>query len=146
MYDNNTLVTVEIVGSLTKFNGSALNQVEDSSINVKTVGKEQDSLRWSSWIHNVSPKYNVVTFRTLSSSSYELTLNAEHSLYFGDEIEIVDADGVILNGSVVALLSDTRVSVTCGTLSELKEYYVRRKIKTNLSASADVQNLSLIHI
>ena len=140
VYNDNTLVTVEIVGSLTKFNGSALNQVEDSSINVKTVGKEQDSLRWSSWIHNVSPKYNVVTFRTLSSSSYELTLNAEHSLYFGDEIEIVDADGVILNGSVVALLSDTRVSVTCGTLSELKEYYVRRKIKTNLGASADIQN------
>ena len=61
-------------------------------------------------------------------------------MYFGDEIEIVDADGVILNGSVVALLSDTRVSVTCGTLSELKEYYVRRKIKTNLGASADIQN------
>ena len=139
-YNNDSLVQVEIVGSLTKFNGSALNQVEDSSINVKTVGKEHDSLRWSSWIHNVSPKYNVVTFRTLSSSSYELTLNAEHSLYFGDEIEIVDIDDVILNGTVVALLSDTRVSVTCGTLSEFKEYFVRRKIKTNLGASADIQN------
>ena len=138
--DTTQRVEIEVVGLLNKFNGTAKNQIQDSNINVKTIGKEQDTRRWNTWIHNVAPKYNVITFKSLSSSSYELTLDASHALYFGDEIEVVDGDNNILNGTVVSLLTDTKVSVTCGTLSPTKIYFIRRKIKTNLNATADVQN------
>ena len=138
--DSTNRVEIEVVGLLNKFNGTAKNQIQDSNINVKTIGKEQDTRRWNTWIHNVAPKYNVITFKSLSSSSYELTLDASHALYFGDEIEVVDGDNNILNGTVVSLLTDTKVSVTCGTLSPTKIYFIRRKIKTNLNATADVQN------
>ena len=138
--DTRQRVEVEVVGLLNKFTGTAKNQIQDSNINVKTIGKEQDTRRWNTWIHNVAPKYNIVTFKTLSSSSYEITLDAPHALYFGDEIEVVDGDNNILDGTVVSLLTDTKVSVTCGTLSPQKIYFIRRKIKTQIHATADVQN------
>ena len=138
--DLNRKVEVEVVGSLNKFNGSAEFQAKDSEVNVKTVGIELESLRWSSWIHNVAPQYGIKTFSSLSNNSYEFLLDAPHALYFGDEVDVIDEDGNVLPGSVVSLLGADRVSVTCGTLVNGVEYHVRRKIKTTLGATADVQN------
>ncbi len=136
-------VTFNVLGVLNEFVGSGINQQEDSAINVKTLGKPQDQLKWSTWIYNTASTYSVDGFGLISQFNYNFDLAAEHQLYVGDQIDVIDPSGNVLDGSVT-FIYDTlpkRVSVNCPTLDPNLKYSIRRKLKLSADGyTADVQN------
>ena len=136
-------VQFNVLGVLSKFVGSGLNQQEDSSVDVKTLGKPKDELKWSTWIYNTASTYAIDGFGLLSQFNYNLDLASPHQLYVGDFIEVIDPSGNVTNGSVT-FVYDTlpkRISVNIPTLDPNLKYSIRRKLKLSAEGfTADVQN------
>lgn len=142
-YENGDLqrpVELEIVGSLSKFNGEAVNQQKGSDINVKTLGIEQNDRRWSSWIYNTAVSYGILEFTANGSNNYNIKLDTDHVFIAGDTVDIIDVDNVVIPGTITASISDDSITVACSTLTPQKRYKVRRNLKVNQQVIADVQN------
>ena len=95
-------VTFNVLGVLNNFVGSAINQQEEAEINIKQLGKSLEELLYTTWIYNTSSCYSVDAFYLQSTNNYTLKLNAEHNLYVGDQIEVIDQDDPdsVLLGSI----------------------------------------------
>ena len=142
-YENGDLskrVDLNVLGVLNKFVGSASNQQEESSINVKSLGKKQKDNRWSTFIHNTASKYSIFGITLVAPGNYRFELNQNHSLFVDDVIEVVDEDNVVVPGTITGIVSDKLLEVSTTTLDLTKVYYFRRVIKTQLGYTADVQN------
>ena len=135
-------VKFNVLGVLNSFVGGAINQQEDSDINISQLGRIETDLSYSSWIYNTVSTYAVATFTLKSANSYDFVLAAaDFSLYVGDLIEVIDQDdpSSVLDGSIT-FVQDDFISVSVPTLDETKKYNVRRKIKLQGKNTADVQN------
>ena len=142
-YENGDLskrVDLNVLGVLNKFVGSASNQQEESSINVKSLGKEQKDNRWSTFIHNTASKYSIFGITLVAPGNYRFELNQNHSLFVDDVIEVVDEDNVVVPGTITGIVSDKILEISTTTLDLTKVYYFRRVVKTQLGYTADVQN------
>lgn len=142
-YENGDLnfpVELEIVGSLSGFNGEAVNQQELSDINIKTLGVEQDDRRWSSWIYNTAVSYGVLEFTSNGANNYNIKLDSNHVLFANDSIQILDLDNNVIPGTITAVISDDSITVACSTLTPQTLYKIRRNLKINQQVIADVQN------
>ena len=141
-----------MLGVLNKFVGSAINQQEESEVNINQLGRIEKDLRYSTWIYNTASTYAIETYTLKSTNSYNFKLAAANfSLYVGDEIEVIDQDDPDnkLNGTITFVFDedqDDSISVSVPTLDTTKKYKIRRKLKIQKDRTADVQNLSLIHI
>ena len=139
-------VTFNVLGVLNNFVGSAINQQEEAEINIKQLGKSLEELLYTTWIYNTSSCYSVDAFYLQSTNNYTLKLNAEHNLYVGDQIEVIDQDDPdsVLLGSITFVFEQDNpsgsVSVNVPTLDFTKKYKIRRKLKLQKSSTADVQN------
>ena len=139
-------VRFNVLGVLNKFVGSAINQQEDSEINIKQLGRLEDDLRFSTWIYNTASTYAIETFTLKSTNSYNFKLaSANFSLYVGDEIEVIDQSDPDnkLNGTISFVFDedqDDSISVSVPTLDITKKYNIRRKLKIQGNSTADVQN------
>ena len=148
-YENGNLilpVTFNVLGVLNQFVGSAINQQEEAEINIKQLGKQESDLLYSSWIYNTASCYSVEAFYFQSTNNYILKLAAEHTLYVGDQIEVIDQndpDSVLL-GSITFVFDignpSGSVSVNVPALDSTKKYKIRRKLKLQSNFTADVQN------
>jgi len=141
--DITKLVIFNVLGVLSKFVGTGLNQQRESDIDVKTLGKPKDDLKWSTWIYNTAATYAIDGFGLVSQFNYNVDLSAEHQLYVGDEIEVIDPDGVIFDGKVTFVYSTLpkRLTINTPTLDPDTKYSIRRKLKVSVDGyTADVQN------
>ena len=139
-------VRFNVLGVLNKFVGSAINQQEESELNIKQLGRIENDLRFSTWIYNTSSTYAIERYTLKSANSYNFKLAAANfSLYVGDEIEVidqVDPDNK-LNGTITFVFDedqDDSISVSVPTLDTTKKYKIRRKLKIQKDRTADVQN------
>ena len=142
-YENGDLakkVNLNVLGVLSKFVGSAINQQEESSINVKSLGKKQKDPRWKTFIHNTASKYGLYGIDTIAPGNYRFTLNQPHDLFAGDTIDIIDGDNAVVSGTITLIISDIKIEVSTVVLDTTKTYYFRRNVKTQLGYTADVQN------
>ena len=142
-YENGDLakrVNLNVLGVLSKFVGSAINQQEESSINVKSLGKKQKDPRWKTFIHNTASKYGLYGIDTIAPGNYRFTLNQPHDLFAGDTIDIIDGDNAVVSGTITLIISDSKIEVSTVVLDTTKTYYFRRNVKTQLGYTADVQN------
>ena len=104
----NSEVELKILGVINKFNGSAKTQQTGSSINVSTLGIENREKRFTTWIGNTAARYEIKDIIQISPNNYSVILLDDHNLYAGDTIDIIDIEGVIIQGSITgAPLSDT---------------------------------------
>ena len=139
-------VTFNVLGVINKFVGSPINQQEESEVNIKQLGRIENDLRYSTWIYNTASTYNIETYTLKSTNSYNFKLAATNfSLYVGDEIEVVDQidPDNKLNGTITFVFDedqDDSISVSVPTLDTTKKYKIRRKLKTQGTSTADVQN------
>ena len=139
-------VTFNVLGVLNKFVGSAINQQEDSKINIKQLGRIETDLRYSTWIYNTASTYAIETYTLKSTNSYNFKLAAVNfSLYVGDDIEVIDQTDPDnkLNGTITFVFDenqDDSISVSVPTLDTTKKYNIRRKLKIQGNNTADVQN------
>ena len=148
-YENGDLglpVSFNVLGVLNKFVGSAINQQENSDINVSQLGKIERELQYKTWIYNTASTYEVETFSIRNTNNYDFTLAArEFSLYVGDQIEVIDTvdPTLILRGSITFVFDDNSefsISVNVPTLDETRKYKIRRILKLQGDTTADVQN------
>jgi hypothetical protein len=142
-YENGDLdnqVTLNVVGLINEFSGSGLNQEVGSVISVKSLGIEQEDARFSSWIYNTPTKYQIDTITSLGSNVYQFKFFSTHVLYLGDVVDVVDGDGNITTGTIVQIISDTKVNINCAALDLSKKFFVRRQLKVTRDFTADVQN------
>ena len=139
-------VRLNILGVLNKFVGSAISQQEDSEINISQLGKQELELLYTSWIYNNASCYTVETFFLQSTNNYILKLASEHTLYVGDQIEVIDQDDPdsVLLGSITFVFEQDNpsgsISVNVPALDFTKKYKIRRKLKLQGDNTADVQN------
>ena len=136
-------VQLRVLGVLSKFVGEAINQKKDSNVNVKTLGKPKDQLKWTTWIYNTASTYNVDGYTLVSPNNYNFDLDADHQLYVGDELEVIDIDGNVLDGTLTFVWDalPKRITVNCPTIGASPEYRIRRKLKLSADGyTADVQN------
>ena len=144
-------VTMNILGVLQKFVGTANNQQKNSAVDITSLGIEQKDLRWTSWISNTATKYNVLEINSLTDpnqvitppptvQTYRFDLVGEHVLYLNDEIEIINPDGLITEATITNVPTSKRIEVNSPRLDLLQTYFIRRKLKTNRGIAADVQN------
>ena len=148
-YENGDLglpVRFNVLGVLNKFVGSAINQQEDSEINIKQLGRIENDLRYSTWIYNTASTYAIERYTLKSTNSYNFKLAAANfSLYVGDEIEVIDQTDPDnkLNGTITFVFDESQddsISVSVPTLDTTKKYKIRRKLKIQGTNTADVQN------
>ena len=148
-YENGNLnspVRFNVLGVLNKFVGSAINQQEDAEINISQLGKLESDLLYATWIYNTASCYTVETFFLQSTNNYVLKLAAEHTLYVGDQIEVIDQNDPdsVLSGSITFVFDKNNpsgsVSVNVPALDFNKKYKIRRKLKLQDNNTADVQN------
>ena len=148
-YENGNLslpVRFNVLGVLNSFVGSAINQQEESEINIKQLGRIENDLRYSTWIYNTASTYAVETYTLKSTNSYNFKLAAANfSLYVGDEIEVIDQNDSDnkLNGTITFVFDedqDDSISVSVPTLDTTKKYKIRRKLKIQANNTADIQN------
>ena len=136
-------VSFYVLGVLNKFVGEAINQQKDSNINVKTLGKPKEQLNWTTWIYNTASTYNVNGYSLVSPNNYNFDLDADHELYVGDELEVIDVDGNVLDGTLTFVWDalPKRITVNCPTIGASPSYKIRRKLKLSADGyTADVQN------
>ena len=133
-------VYLNVVGSISNFEGYGINQQVNSNINVSTLGIEQKDTRFTSWIYNTPTKYLVDTITSLGSNVYEFKLFTEHALYVGDTIDIVDEDYNTITGTLLQIINSKTLQINSQSLDLSKKYFIRRELKTNLNFTADVQN------
>ncbi len=139
-------VRFNVLGVLNKFVGDAINQQEDSEINIRQLGRLENDLRFTTWIYNTASTYAIETFTLKSTNSYNFKLAAANfSLYVGDEIEVIDQDDPDnkLNGTITFVFDedqDDSISVSVPNLDTTKKYNIRRKLKIQGTSTADVQN------
>jgi len=158
-YENGDLglpVRFNVLGVLNKFVGSAINQQEESEVNINQLGRIEKDLRYSTWIYNTASTYAIETYTLKSTNSYNFKLAAANfSLYVGDEIEVIDQDDPDnkLNGTITFVFDedqDDSISVSVPTLDTTKKYKIRRKLKIQKDRTADVQNTytdgSAVHV
>lgn len=134
-------VYLNIVGTINNFNGLAINQQEESNINIKTLGIEQKDTRFTSWIYNTPTKYIVNNIISLGSNVYEFLFFSDHVLYVGDILDIVDEDNNTIVGTLLQIINNKTIQVNCSSLDLSKEHFIRRQLKTNKDYTADVQNV-----
>jgi len=134
-------VYLNVVGTINNFVGSAVNQQENSNINVSTLGIEQKDTRFASWIYNTPTKYIIDTVTSLGSNVYQFKFFTDHVLYVGDNLEIVDEDNIIIVGSLLQIVNSKTIQVSSSALNLSKKYFIRRQLKTNKQYTADVQNV-----
>jgi len=134
------LVSFNIVGSISKFVGSGLNQEVGAEINVSQVGIDQQRNEFSSWIYNTAVSYAADSIISRGSNIYEYKLSSDHSLYSLDKVSIIDSDGIEIEGTIVDIISNNKILISSQAIDIEKKYRVRRKIKTNKNFTADVQN------
>ena len=148
-YENGNLsapVRFNVLGVLNEFVGSAINQQEEANINISQLGKQETELRYSTWIYNNASCYTVDSFALQSANNYVMFLAAEHSLYVGDQIEVIDQDDPdnVLLGSITFVFEignpSGSISVNVPTLDFDKKYKIRRQLKLQGDFTADVQN------
>jgi len=148
-YENGDLglpVRFNVLGVLNKFVGSAINQQEDSEINIKQLGRIENDLRYTTWIYNTSSTYAIERYTLKSTNSYNFKLAAANfSLYVGDQIEVIDQNDPDnkLDGTITFVFDKNQsdsISVSVPTLDTTKKYKLRRKLKIQKDRTADVQN------
>jgi len=153
-YENGDIakpVTMNILGVLQKFEGTANNQQKGSEVNVKSLGIEQKDLRWSSWIYNTSSKYEIKKITSITDPNqiivpsppvqvYKFDLVGEHVLYLNDEIEIINPEGLITDSTITNVPNSKTIELNSPRLDLNQTYFIRRKLKTNRGITADVQN------
>ena len=127
-----------------KFKGS-FNQSEEfgqnllvgDPIKIKSIGKIVDKKNpyFSSWIYNVSPRIEVEEVLDAIGNEIKLKTFDEHDLKKGDEVQLIDSstNNIVLEGKI-ELINSSKVftansTTSFGTLSNDKEWEVRRKIK-----------------
>ena len=133
-------VNLNVLGVLNNFVGTAINQQEESSINVKSLGKKQKDPRWTTFIHNTASKYGLRGINTIAPGNYRFTLNQPHDLFAGDKIDVVDLNDAVSAGTITDIISDNEIEVSTVVLNPTETYFIRRNIKTQLGFTADVQN------
>ena len=144
--DLNAPVRFNVLGVLNKFVGSAINQQEDAEINISQLGKLKSDLLYTTWIYNTASCYTVETFFLQSTNNYVLKLAAEHTLYVGDQIEVIDQNDPtsVLLGSITFVFAKDNpsgsVSVNVPALDFGKKYKIRRQLKLQKNFTSDVQN------
>ena len=138
--DEQRRVELEITNLINKVDINASSQQSGSDINLKSLGKEQDTLRFTSWIYNTASNYNILNFSQLSPTNWRLNLDTEHSFHTNDELGIIDIDNNVINATIANILSDTDIEVTCSVLDPTKRYFIRRSLLLKNNATADVQN------
>ena len=142
-YENGDLtkrVDLNVLGVLSEFVGSAINQQEESSVNVKTLGKKQKDPRFTTFIHNTASKYGLFGIEVIAPGNYRFILNQSHDLFVGDTIDIIDLENIVSAGTITGIISDKKIEVSSVVLDTTKTYFIRRNIKTQLEFTADVQN------
>ena len=142
-YENGDLekpVHLNILGSISEFVGSGLDQVVDTKLNVTQLGIDQKDQRFTSWIYNTTATYAANTVESKGSNVYEYKLLNTCVLYEDDEVFVIDEDDITIDGTVVDIINDTTVQVNHAAIDLSKKYKIRRKIKTRVSNTADVQN------
>ena len=148
-YENGNLnspVKFNVLGVLNEFVGSAINQQEDAVINISQLGKQKLDLLYTTWIYNTASCYTVETFFLQSTNNYVLKLAAEHTLYVGDQIEVIDQNDPtsVLLGSITFVFDKNNpsgsVSVNVPALDFNKKYKIRRRLKLQKNITADIQN------
>lgn len=133
-------VRLNILGAISEFDGSGLDQVVDTKLNVTHLGIDQKDQRFTSWIYNTTATYSADAVISKGSNVYEYTFFNTHVLYEGDKVFIIDADGITIDGTIVDIISDKVIQVNHAAINLNKKYKIRRKIKTRVSNTADVQN------
>ena len=136
--DLNLPVKFNIDGALDNFKGKGFNQETDVFINVKTLGV--NNIRFGSWIHNIASKNPIESFTTLGPNNFRVVLEQEAAFFDGDEVDVVDGNntqsGTITNSNV----ANKTVYLNVPQLLPGVAYFIRRKLKTKLGFTADVQN------
>jgi len=148
-YENGDLglpVRFNVLGVLNKFVGSAINQQEDSEVNIKQLGRIENDLRYTTWIYNTASTYAIERYTLKSTNSYNFKLaSSNFSLYVGDQIEVIDQTDPDnkLDGTITFVFDENQsdsISVSVPTLDTTKRYKIRRKLKIQKDRTADVQN------
>ena len=133
-------VELRVLNSLTKFIGSGKIQAPGTQVNISTLGKPQEDIRFTSWLHNNAVKHDILTFSLTGASNYRITISAESFYYKGDLIQIIDEDGVIFDGTITSFVNSTTLDINCPTLTVGKKYFLRRKVAIRNQFVADIQN------
>ena len=138
--DLDSPVTLRILNSITKLESTGVNQESGSIVNIKTLGREEYDKRFESWIQNSVVKNSILTFGLIGPNSYRITLFEDSFYNKTDEIEVIDSDGNILDGSVTNIIDSTTLDINCPTLTVGTKYFIRTKLKLGKEFTANVQN------
>ena len=138
--DINAPVRLRVLNSVTAFDGSGVIQDSGTQIQIKTLGKKQEDLKFHSWIQNSAVKHTIDTFSLIGPNSYRITLLDESFYNNTDLIDIVDEDGNVMDGSVTNIIGLRTLDINCPTLTPGATYFIRAKLRTNKEFVANVQN------
>jgi len=142
-YENGDLdrpVELRVLSSIVAFDGSGTNQTPETIIKIKTLGKEQDDLRFHSWIQNSAVKYSIDTFSLTGPNNYRITLFDDSFYNETDQIEVIDQDGAVLDASITNVINLRTLDINCPTLTVGDKYFIRAKLRTNKDFVANIQN------
>ena len=132
-------VEVEVVGILSKFVGSSLNQQRESVLNVKQLGNVETDARFTTWIQNSSPKHTLVGWKLVGTGKYQLDLSRPHDFTKDDKLDVVDPDNNINPATITNVLDSHSIVVTTAALNTNTTYFIRRNLKLQDKYTADVQ-------
>ena len=133
-------VRLNILGVISKFNGTARTQQTGSSINVNTLGIEQTDKRWTTWIANTATRYEINTIRQISPNNYSVLLKNNHALYKGDTVDIIDINDNVIQGNITGTPLKDTIRINAPNLDVTQTYFIRRQLKTDGDDVVDVQN------
>jgi len=109
------------------------------NVNIKTLGEENNSIKFKNWLLNVAPSYKVKSLSAISTANkiYALEFDKDHIFYSFDNIKITDENNTIVSGYISEVRSSKKVVVildTQITVSDSKIYTAKRILsKPNFS-------------
>ena len=115
-----------------QINEPTKNFVKDETIQVQSLGIESDDIKTDDWIYNLKVNYKVksISMLDVSEKRYLITTTDNNILKRGYEIQIIENDVVVSNGTVLNRRGEDAVDVRFDILlsSLTGEYFIKNKV------------------
>jgi hypothetical protein len=140
--DINNPVRFRILSILSNLNQNANYQNVNDYIDVKTLGKSQEDIKFTSWIYNASTKSTILSITSVGSNNYRIKFYNDHQIYNEDDVNLISLDtSDIISAKVNSIINSKEIQINPASFDINQKYFVRRLLKTNLNGIiANIQN------
>lgn len=145
---DSSIIAVRITGVINDFvevdNG--YNISHNSTIRIKTLGKDSKDIRTQNWQYNIPARYDVesATLLNVATNAYRIKTSNKHIFKPGDSLDIVYKNGTVIQAIVSTISDDTTIIIGSQgpLLINFINYIERNVAKVTTSNFPDVNILA----